>query len=201
MSDRTAQDALVTDQLDLLHSMQLARMSPEEYLGWQRQIDDMKDRYRATRQREDDKALDKAEREYAGKVGENIAKALPVMSKGIISAQKAFAKGDYVTGAAAIMDICAAAAPIISSLLAAAGPEGMLVGALFSVIGQILSLFGPKEPSQIEQIETLLRDLANERQLETIQSVHLASPELCQRPAHAGAGFAPSPQAAADKSR
>lgn len=173
MADKTAQDALVTDQLDLLHNMQLAKMSPEEYLQWQRQIDDMRDRYRVARQREDDKALSKEEREYAGKVGESIAKALPVVSKGIITAQKAFAKGDYVTGAAAIMDICAAVAPVISSLLAAAGPEGMLVGALFSVIGQILSLFGPKEPSQIQQIETLLKDLANERQLETIQSVHL----------------------------
>jgi hypothetical protein len=158
--------------LDLLHSLQLAKMSPEEYLQWQRQIDDMRDRYREARQKEDNKALSKAERDYAGKVGENIAKALPVVSKGIISAQKAFAKGDYVTGAAAIMDICAAVAPVISSLLAAAGPEGMLVGALFSVIGQILSLFGPKEPSQIEQIETLLKDLANERELEKIQAVH-----------------------------
>ena len=174
MADKTAQDALVNDQLDLLHNIQLAKMSPSEYLQWQRQIDDMRDRYRDARQKEDDKALSKTEREYAGKVGESIAKALPVVSKGIITAQKAFAKGDYVTGAAAIMDICAAVAPVISSLLAAAGPEGMLVGALFSVISQILSLFGPKEPSQIQQIETLLKDLANERQLETIQSVHLA---------------------------
>ena len=48
----------------------------------------------------------------------------------------------------------------------------MLVGALFSVIGQILSVFGKKGPSEIEQMKTLLESLESEKQLEDIKAVH-----------------------------
>src|SRR5579862_1971016 len=85
------------------------------------------------------KQLDEAEPgAKTAKAVETLAKNLPDVSKGIIAAKEAFQKGDSITGAAEIMNICAAVAPIIGAFSATGGPAGMLVGAVFSVIGQII---------------------------------------------------------------
>jgi hypothetical protein len=176
MADRTAQDTQVNEQIELLLQLQLKHMTPQDLLTWQQRIDDIKDNYRKSRAIEDDVNAKKEKREEAGKAAESIAKALPDICKGIISAQKAFANGDYMTGSAAIMDICAAVAPVIgssiSSFLGVAGPVGMLFGAVFSVVAQILALLGPKAESEISQIKKLLLELENEKELITIKAVH-----------------------------
>ncbi len=54
------------------------------------------------------------------------------------------------------MNICAAVAPIIGAFSATGGPPGMLVGAIFSVIGQIIALFQPAQESDVDKIKAFL---------------------------------------------
>lgn len=96
------------------------------------------------------------------KAVDTLAKNLPNVSKGIISATAAFKSGDNVTGAAEIMNICSALAPIIGGFTAAGGPAGMLVGALFSVIGQIIALFAPPKESDVDKIKKFLLSIEAE---------------------------------------
>ena len=163
-------DDRVRAELELLRNMQFANMSPEDYLGWQEKVDDINDQYNIAKAKGDS---DK----YAKALGESIAKALPAIVKSTQAAIVAFEKGDAISGTAAIMDICAAAAPVIAAMLDATGPEGMLVGALFSVIGQILSFFGPKQPSLMDQIADLMKELNTEEQLKDLDAIHLANKE------------------------
>jgi hypothetical protein len=171
------QDELVDAQLKLLLQMNLATAKPEDRQEWLDNISDMRAQYGAARQIEDDTSKTAAQRAYAKEVGDSIAKGLPVITKGVTSAISAFSKGDNITGSAAIMDICAAAAPIMSAIFGAAGPEGMLVGALFSVVGQILAFFGPKQPSVVDQIKELLQALNTEQQLQDMGAVRLSIEE------------------------
>lgn len=108
---------------------------------------------------------------YYKDVGDSIAKSLPSIVKGALSASEAFKKGDYITGSAALMDICASVIPVFASLSSAAGPEGALVGAIFSVIGQILSFFAPKQPSLEEKIQKMFDHLQSEQQIVAITAV------------------------------
>lgn len=126
----------------------------------------------------DNRASDR-QREQAKKVCESLAKGLPEMTRATISAADAFKRGDPISGSASVMNICAAAAPIlgttlglISAIGAAGGPAGALVGALFSVIGQILMIFGPKTESMYDKIEKLLTDLKQQDKLENIETAH-----------------------------
>lgn len=96
------------------------------------------------------------------KAVDTLAKNLPNVSKGIIAAKDAFLKGDNITGAAEIMNICAAVAPIIGAFTATGGPAGMLVGALFSVIGQIIAMFQPAKESDVDKIKTFLLSIEAE---------------------------------------
>ena len=96
---------------------------------------------------------------------------MPNITKGALSAANVFNRGDAINGTAAIMDICAAAAPIIGSLFAAGGPPGALFGALFSVVGQLLSYFGPKQPSLASEIKKMLLEHEADEQLQTISAV------------------------------
>jgi hypothetical protein len=70
------------------------------------------------------------------------------------------------------MDICASLAPLLAGVSAAGGPPGMLVGAIFAMVGQILSFFAPKSESLTSQIETLLRKLQAEEVEQKIRAVH-----------------------------
>jgi hypothetical protein len=107
---------------------------------------------------------------YAQRLG-TVANSLPGVTRGILSAKAAFERGDQIGGSAAILDICAAAAPALG-VLAALGPEGAAIGALFSVIGLIIGAFGEKQPSVAEQITDVLKELNAEEQL-----VHLGAIE------------------------
>jgi len=171
----SAIDDNVHAQLQLLASMRLEGMEPDARQKWQDKIDDLANQYDAARRKEKDDKSSAAEKKYAKDLGDSIAKGLPAIVKGLQAAISAFDKGDAVTGSAAIMDICAAAAPIISAMLAATGPEGMLVGSLFSVIGQILSFFAPKQPSLKDQIQKMLQELDAEQQLQGLGAISLAN--------------------------
>jgi hypothetical protein len=168
----SAQDDFVKDQLDILQQMQIDGMDYEDYIRWQTKINDVKKRYDDARAIEKDEKRSADERKVAKDQADAIAKAAPAITKSLIAAVKAFSKGDAVTGAAELMDICASLAPLISTFLAAAGPEGALVGALFSVVAQILRCFGPKEDSDVAKLEKFLKELQARTQLEGIKAVH-----------------------------
>jgi hypothetical protein len=161
----SAQDDYVKENLNILREVRLSGMDDEAYLAWQTKIDDVARRYQVARDREKD---DKRAQEIA----DAIAKAAPEITKSVISAVKAFSNGDAVNGSADVMDICASAAPLISTFLNAAGPGGALVGALFSVIGQILRCFGPKEESDVSKLEKFLNEMQAQDKLENIKAVH-----------------------------
>ncbi len=168
----TAQDDFVKDQLNILQQMQIDGMDYEDYIRWQSKINDVKKRYDKARADETDKNLSAAERKAAKDQADAIAKAAPAITKSLIAAVKAFSKGDAVTGSAELMDICASLAPVIATFLSDAGPEGALIGALFSVIAQILRCFGPKEDSDVTKLETFIKDLEAQSKLADIKAVH-----------------------------
>ena len=168
----SAQDDYVKQNLEILRNLQMSGMDPEEYLSWQGKIDDVNDHYLAARAIEKDEKRTAEEHKRAKEVADGIAKAAPAITKSVISAIKAFSKGDSINGAADIMDICASLSPLISTFLSDAGPEGALIGALFSVIGQILRCFGPKEESDVSKLEKFLNELKAQTELESIKAVH-----------------------------
>jgi len=106
---------------------------------------------------------------YAQRLG-TVANSLPGVTRGILSAKAAFERGDQIGGSAAILDICAAAAPALG-VLAALGPEGAAIGALFSVIGLIIGAFGEKQPSVAEQITDVLKELNAEEQMVNLGAI------------------------------
>ena len=113
-------------------------------------------------------AVTKLRTEYKGSKDpiqkEAVAKAIPDVTKGVLSAVTAFKEGDAIGGSAAIMDILAGAS-------AALGPEGALVGALFSMISMILSFFEPKQPSLLDQIKEFMIDLEGVKEKDQLQSI------------------------------
>jgi hypothetical protein len=171
----TATDDRVHAQLQLLADMRLDDMDPEARRAWQDRIDATRTQYDDARRIEKDDKATAEQKKYAKDLGDSIAKGLPLIVKGLQAAIVAFQKGDAVTGAASVMDILAAAAPIISAMLGATGPQGAVVGAFFTMIGQILSYFAPKQPSLKDQIQKMLQDLRAETQLEGLGAVSLAN--------------------------
>lgn len=113
-------------------------------------------------------AVTKLKTEYKGskdsKQKEAVAKAIPDITKGVLSAVTAFKEGDAIGGTAAILDILAGAS-------AALGPEGALVGALFSMISMILSFFEPKQPSLVDQIKEFMINLEGVKEKDQLKSV------------------------------
>lgn len=109
------------------------------------------------------KAVTKLRTEYEGskdpKQKEAVAKAIPDITKGTLAAINAFREKppDAIGGSAAILDI-------LSGVSSALGPEGAVLGALFSMVSMILGFFEPKQPSLISQIENLLRKIEGEKE-------------------------------------
>lgn len=168
----SAQDDYVKKNLELLREMQISGMDTEAVLAWQDKIDKVNKSYSDARAIENDEKKSADERKRAKEAADAVAKAAPAITKSVISAIKAFNKGDAINGAAEIMDICASLAPLISTFLNAAGPEGALVGAFFSVVGQILRCFGPKEESDVAKFQKMLDELKAQTELESIRGVH-----------------------------
>ena len=144
------------------------RIDPEEVRG---RVVDLMNRFESDWEKFQNEATTKAEREKIEKNLDSLAKALPGITKGTLSAVTAFKNGDNLSGSAAIMDICASLAPLLAGLSAAGGPPGMLVGAIFSLVGQILSFFSPRAESLTSQIDKLLRDQKAEETQQHIVTV------------------------------
>lgn len=159
----TPDEEQVNANIDLLLSLQLDDLSrdPEAQRRLKDSIEQIRNEYELAA------ARGKTSKYYKD-VGESIAKCLPSLVKGTMAASEAFKKGDYISGSAALMDICASVIPVFASLFAAGGPAGALVGALFSVIGQILSFFAPKQPSLEDKIQKMLDHMQSENEIQTI---------------------------------
>ena len=154
----TPEEEQLNANIELLLAVQFEGMSPVARQNLMDSMQDIRDEYQQAVE------LGKTSKYYKD-VGESIAKSLPTLVKGAYSAVQAFEKGDYISGSAAIMDMCASLIPVFASVASAAGPAGALIGALFSVVGQILSFFAPKQPSLEEKIEKMLDHQQSEAQV------------------------------------
>jgi hypothetical protein len=162
---------LLDKQLELMLALQYIDLEPEARKVFDSSITRIRAEYEAAAAKRDAAGADEETRKYYAGICQSIAGALPNITKGALSASSAFQRGDYMNGAAALMDICAAAAPILGSLFAAGGPPGALIGALFSVVGQLLSFFGPKQPSLKDEIKDMMLGLESEAKLNTMKSI------------------------------
>ena len=160
----TPQEEQLNANIDLLLAIHYDGMDAIARQDLMDSMEDIRDEYRlAAEKGKSDK--------YYKDLGDSIAKSLPGIVKGASSAADAFKKGDYIAGTAALMDICASVIPVFASLASATGPQGALIGALFSVVGQILSLFAPKQPSLEDKIKKMLDHLQGEAQIQNITAV------------------------------
>src|SRR5262249_35494583 len=78
---------------------------------------------------------------------------------------------DNISGAAAVMDICASIIPLSALAGAEGAAVGMLVGSIFSFVGQILAFFAPKQPSLKDQIKEMLDHAQSEKQIQELAAV------------------------------
>ena len=164
----TPEEVQFEANMKLLLSIPFEGMLPEDRTALREGMERIKTEYETALQLA---KQDKAHEKYYKDVADAISKSIPNIAKGAIAAADAFKKGDYIAGSAAIMDVCASAIPVFAAVFSAAGPEGALVGALFSVIGQILAFFAPKQPSLKDQIEKMLDHLQSEKEIENIRAV------------------------------
>jgi len=160
----TPQEEQLNANIDLLLAIEYQGMNPVDRQNLMDAMEDIRGEYRiAAEKGKSDK--------YYKDLGDSIAKSLPGVVKGTVSAVEAFKKGDYISGSAALLDICASVIPVFASLAFATGPQGALVGALFSVVGQILGLFAPKQPSLEDKIKKMLDHLQGEKQIQDMKAV------------------------------
>jgi hypothetical protein len=136
----------------------LQRLDNQLGMMWASQMKEFDKEYSELRQ----KALTDAS---ARVIAERIAKGVPIITAGIASAAVAFKEEDYMAGSAALMNICSGIAFLNVP------PYGLLVGAFFNMVGQILSFFVQEEPSLEDKIEKLLLHLKSEQNKETITGV------------------------------
>jgi hypothetical protein len=93
-----------------------------------------------------------------------------LLTAGTLGAITAFKNGDPINGSAQVMNIAASLAPLLGLVTAVAGPWGMLIGGIFSSVGQILSFFGPKQDSLSTQIEKTIRQVEAEQKLQEVRA-------------------------------
>ncbi|MCG5075700.1 hypothetical protein [Paraburkholderia tagetis] len=159
----TPAEEQIKAQLDLLLQLELDGMDAVDKANLRSEIRKIEVEYA--------KSVEKGKSSaYYKDVSDSIAKNLPALVNGIYSANNAFKKGDYVSGSAAIMNICASVLPILTAVSATAGPAGVLIGAIFSVVAQILSFFAPQQPSLESKIAKLLDQLRADEEIETIKA-------------------------------
>ena len=161
----TPEEEQLNANIELLLKLQMKGMDGYRKMKLQNSIADIKTEYQAAVQKYEEKVKKGEDAKYYKDLADSIAKAVPNLVKGLYSAVGAFDKGDYITGTAALMDICASVIPVFTALFSATGPQGALVGALFSLVGQILSFFAPKQPSLEEKIQKMLDHQQSETQV------------------------------------
>lgn len=160
----------VKEQIGLILQATQSKLEPEQQPAFAAAASEIQAKYEVAVTTLADKNATAAEQKFAKDVTDAINKNLPNFTKGVLSATSAFKSGDYINGSAAIMDMCASAAQMIGSLSAAAGPYGALFGAVFTIVGQLLTYFGPKQPSLKDQILDAIRGLEAEKMLEKTQA-------------------------------
>ena len=174
MPDPTPEEIKFDESLRLLMTAQFAGMDPVAQAQLAQTASQIQKEYEDAKEKADNKALSAEKRKQYKEIAESIAKSLPGITKGALSAADAFKKGDNISGAAAIMDVCASIIPLFSI----AGPEGAavgaIVGAIFSCVGQILAYFAPKQPSLTEQIKKMFENIEAEKELSNLGGVHSA---------------------------
>lgn len=163
MGNLGADREFIIDMFEM--SIHMARRGDDDDLGvadlWDH-FRDARDRYQEELWEEGQKDKDSRERKEFEKQEENLAKALPNITKGTLAAINAFQRNDPISGSAALMDICASITPLIAGLSAAGGPPGMVVGAIFGAISQILTFFAPKTESLGSQLQKALQEMKAE---------------------------------------
>jgi len=159
----------VNDQLTLIRLYAQSGMNPGEAQDFEDSTKLIQQKYETALRTLADKNASDADKKFAKDVTDSINKNLPNLTKAVLSAATAFKAGDYIAGSAAIMDICASGAQMIGSLSSVAGPYGAAFGAVFTLIGQLLTYFGPKKPelSLKQQIEAAIRGLDADNRLQT----------------------------------
>jgi hypothetical protein len=104
---------------------------------------------------------------------EAVAKGIPALSKGIISAVQGFQKNDPFAGAAGVIDAVSAVITTAATISGAAGPPGAIVGAILSVVSMIVKLFSAQKPARSleEKLEEMIRNLNGETKLQLLATV------------------------------
>ncbi|MBW3500818.1 hypothetical protein [Janthinobacterium sp. NKUCC08_JDC] len=161
---------LLKKQIELMALHAQSSMDPAQARAFEAATRKMQAEYEGAKRILADKNASAEAKKYAKDVTDAINKNLPNMVKGVLSAASAFKSGDYINGSAAIMDICAAGMQLIGSLSAGAGPYGAIFGALFSIVGQLLTYFGPKQPSLKDQIIEAMKGLNADEKLREVKA-------------------------------
>jgi hypothetical protein len=165
---KTAELELLDSQIQVILAIQFQGLTDDRRKQLADSLAETRRRYEEAADKRDE---NKDDHDYYAAVCESIASGLPKVTQGALSAYTAFNEGDYFAGSAAIMDICAEVAPILGTFFTAGGPPGALFGALFSVVGQLLNFFGPKQPSLQAQINDMMLAVEAKAKLRTMLAV------------------------------
>ncbi|HEF5873682.1 TPA: hypothetical protein SAY52_004339 [Burkholderia cenocepacia] len=158
----TPAEKQIKAQIDLLLDLKLVGMDPVDKSNLQSRIERIQTQYEL--------AVEKGKTSARYKdLSDSIAKNLPALVNGIYAADKAFKKGDYISASASMMSICASVLPILTAATATSGPVGVLIGALLSVVAQILSFFAPQQPSLESKIQKMLDQLKTDEEIDSIK--------------------------------
>lgn len=158
----TPADEQIKAQIDLLLQLKLEGMHPADQADLTTSIEQIETQYAM--------AVEKGKKSaYYKDLSDSVAKNLPALVNGIYAADKAFKKGDYISASASMMSICASVLPILTAATATGGPVGVLIGALLSVVAQILSFFAPQQPSLESKIQKMLDQLKTDEDIESIK--------------------------------
>ena len=160
----------LNDQLQLMLLHARSGMDPSQAQVFEQAADKLKTDYQKAKATQASDKASEADKKLAKDVTDSINKNLPNFTKAALSAASAFKSGNPILGSAAIMDICASGAQMIGSLSSAAGPYGAAFGAVFTIIGQLLTYFGEKQPSLAQQITDAIKDLAADDRLQAAKT-------------------------------
>ena len=95
---------LIDRQLELMLAIQFGGMNEGERRYLTKSMAAIRYQYEEAAKKRDAADVDEKTRKYYAGICESIAKGLPSITKGALSAASAFQKGDYINGCAAIMD-------------------------------------------------------------------------------------------------
>src|SRR5882757_7241080 len=113
----TPEEVQLYANIELLLKVQMKGMDGTRRLKLVNSIGAIKTEYQTAVQKYEEKVKKGEDAKYYKDVADSIAKAVPNLVKGLYAAVKAFDDRDYITGTAAIMDICASVIPVFTAVL------------------------------------------------------------------------------------